>query len=147
MQENFAILDTSHSEDTIPVRFVWLHQPPMNRTYNIVPEKKTNLTGTIWLATCMTMQMWCTRNAWQRKASGEHFEYTTILALSCLLLTILYLLSLFSLQARYCMYGWFEVGATRRAAQVLYPLSEKYWELHNSLTSFLHCSVVWCVLA
>ncbi|KAF5956834.1 hypothetical protein HYC85_004059 [Camellia sinensis] len=34
-----------------------------------------------------------------------------------MLLTILYLLSLFSLQARYCMYGSFEVGATRRTAQ------------------------------
>ena len=63
----------SHSEDTIPVRLVWLHQLQMNRTYTIVPAKKTNLTGTILLATCMTMQgWWYTRNAWQRKAGGEH---------------------------------------------------------------------------
>ena len=75
------------------------------------------------------------------------YHFASILALLCMLLTILYLLSLFSFQARYCMYGSFEAGATRRAAQVLYPPSETYWELHNSLTSFLHCSVVWCMLA
>ena len=40
------------------MRLVWLHQPQMNRTYNIVPEKKANLTGTMLLATCMTMQKW-----------------------------------------------------------------------------------------
>ena len=40
------------------------------------------------------------------------------------------------------MYSSFEAGATRRAAQVLYPPSETYRELHNSLTPFLHCSVV-----
>ena len=40
------------------------------------------------------------------------------------------------------MYGSFEAGATRRAAQVLYSRWETYRELHNSLTSFLHCSVV-----
>ena len=60
----------------------------------------------------------------------------------CMFLTILYLLSLLSFQARYCMYGSFEAGATRRTAQVLYSPSETYRELHNSLTSFLHCSVV-----
>ena len=41
MWENYAILNTSHSEDTIPVRLVWLHQPQMYRTYNIGPVKKT----------------------------------------------------------------------------------------------------------
>ena len=45
------------------------------------------------------------------------------------------------------MYGPLEAGATRRAAQVLYPPSETYRELHNSLTSFLHYSVVWGMLA
>ena len=35
------------------MRLVWLHQPQMNRTYNIVPVKESNLTGTILLATCM----------------------------------------------------------------------------------------------
>ena len=75
------------------------------------------------------------------------YHFAFIIALSCMLLTTLYLLSLFSLQARYCMYGSFEAGATGRAAQVLYSPRETYWELHNSLTSFLHCSVVWCMLA
>ena len=74
-----------------------------------------------------------------------HFAFH--FALSCMLLTILYLFSLLSFQARYCMYGSFEAGATRRTAQVLYPPSETYRELHNSLTSFLHCSVVWRMLA
>ena len=50
---------------------------------------------------------------------------------------------LFSLQARYCMYGSFETGATRQTAQVLYSASETCRELHNTLTSFMHCSVVW----
>ena len=58
MKENYGNLKTSLTGDTIPVRLVWLHQPQMNRTYNIVPEKKANLTGTILLATCMAMQKW-----------------------------------------------------------------------------------------
>ena len=44
--------------------------------------------------------------------------------LLCILLTILYLYSLFSLQARYCMYGSFEAGATRRAGQVFHGLGD-----------------------
>ena len=43
MKENYAILDTSHSKNTVPVWFVWLHQPQMNRTYNIVPERERKL--------------------------------------------------------------------------------------------------------
>ena len=39
-------------------------------------------------------------------------------------LITLYLLSLFSLQARYCMYGSFKAGATRRTAQVLHGLGD-----------------------
>mgnify|MGYP003702676115 CR=1 FL=1 len=45
------------------------------------------------------------------------------------------------------MYDSFEAGATRRTAQVLFSSSETYREFHNSLTSFLHCSVVWYMLA
>ena len=60
----------------------------------------------------------------------------------CILLTISVLVKFAFFQARYCMYGSFEAGATKRTAQVLYSPSKTYRELHNSLTSFLHCSVV-----
>ena len=61
----YKILDMSHSKYIIPVRAVWLHQLKINRTYNIVPAKKTNLTGTMWLTTCTLMCLEMRDNAKQ----------------------------------------------------------------------------------